>query len=476
MTLRFPICLIVVLLISASSVTAQSIDRAAAIRALEALPTINPPAPPPACMNGLDDDADGLVDLLDPGCERNPQKLSEVDTLPVPACVFTLSAPSASVGDGSSVGLVSLTVGPPLCQPPAWTATSAASWLTLSTASGTGSGQVGYTVASNTSTSPRTGVLTIAGQAFTVTQAAAPPPPPTSGDVVILDRFEYDSPRNATSDAAFRAAGWNNAKSHSWASAQRANGYLYTTTSIPGYTGPFPGGGARVLALEAKPGTLGGQTDFYLQLGNEGTDGKIPGDVWIQFWVYSQDHVASGQRSRHGMRNKFMYFARQTYPSHDHTYMLGATSAMFNPLNTFPGGFASTGFAISLASAEGGTTLRYEGPNADPYAANIIGPQHPAGYIPPNRWTLVKMHMTAAGTWEMWHRTLTTPWLKVADFRHGLNGLTWLVPAAQQGGHRMLRMPTTVGHATDHSQDFDYWLYLDDFVIARRESALPVYQ
>jgi hypothetical protein len=197
--------------------------------------------------------------------------------------------------------------------------------------------------------------------------------------------------------------------------------------------------------------------------------------VWIQFWVYSQDHAASGQRSRHGMRNKFMYFARTTYPSHDHQYMVSATSITSNPLNLFPGGHPSAGFALTTASAEGGSTLRYEGPGADPYASNVIGPQSASGYIPPNRWTLVKIHFTAAGTQEMWVRTLTTPWVKVADWRHGVGGLTWLVPTAQQGGHRMMRMPTTVGHATDHSQDFDYWLYLDDFVIARRESALPVY-
>jgi len=308
---------------------------------------------------------------------------------------------------------------------------------------------------------------------FAVTQAGVPPP--SGQDVVILDRFEYDTPRNATNDAAFRAAGWNNAKT-SPASGSGAGGYIYTTTSIPGYAGAFPGGGSRVLALEARPTLSGGQTDFYLQLGNENTADKIPGDVWIQFWVYPQDHLASGQRSRHGNRNKFLYLSRQTYPSHDHQWMASTTTSTYNPLNLGHAGPYTPGFHITVSSASGGSNLLYSGPNADPYTASSIGPQSREGYIPPNRWTLVKMHFTPAGSWEMWVRTLTTPWVKVADFRNGVRGLTWQVPAAQQSGHRMLRMPTTVGHASDPSQGFDYWMYLDDFIIARRESALPVYQ
>ena len=54
----------------------------------------------------------------------------------------------------------------------AWTSTSHAFWLTITSgASGTGNGTVGFNVATNTATS-RTGTLTIAGQTFTVTQAA----------------------------------------------------------------------------------------------------------------------------------------------------------------------------------------------------------------------------------------------------------------------------------------------------------------
>ena len=46
-------------------------------------------------------------------------------------------------------------------------------------------------------------------------------------------------------------------------------------------------------------------------------------------------------------------------------------------------------------------------------------------------------------------------------------GFTWDIPSASVGGHRVLRMPTTVDH--------DYRMYINDFVMATTESDLPVY-
>jgi hypothetical protein len=53
-----------------------------------------------------------------------------------------------------------------------WQATSNAPWLTITSgASGSGNGTVKYSVAMNTTGSPRAGTLTIAGQTFTVNQS-----------------------------------------------------------------------------------------------------------------------------------------------------------------------------------------------------------------------------------------------------------------------------------------------------------------
>lgn len=85
-------------------------------------------------------------------------------------CSYSISPVSASVGaaGGSSSTTVTTPAG---C---AWTAASAASWLTVTGgASGSGTGSVTFSAASNTSTQPRSGTLSVAGQIYTVNQAAA---------------------------------------------------------------------------------------------------------------------------------------------------------------------------------------------------------------------------------------------------------------------------------------------------------------
>ncbi len=55
-----------------------------------------------------------------------------------------------------------------------WTATSGSSWITISAGgSGSGSGTVSFAVAANTTTAPRQGSLTVAGQTVQIGQAAA---------------------------------------------------------------------------------------------------------------------------------------------------------------------------------------------------------------------------------------------------------------------------------------------------------------
>ena len=57
---------------------------------------------------------------------------------------------------------------------PAWTATESLGWVTIASgASGTGNGTVSYAVTANALTTSRTGTLTAAGQAVTITQSGA---------------------------------------------------------------------------------------------------------------------------------------------------------------------------------------------------------------------------------------------------------------------------------------------------------------
>jgi len=80
-------------------------------------------------------------------------------------CTASLGSSSANATASGGPSSVALTMSASTCP---WTATSSASWLSV-TASGTGSGSVAYTAAANTA-GPRTGTLTIAGQTFTVNQ------------------------------------------------------------------------------------------------------------------------------------------------------------------------------------------------------------------------------------------------------------------------------------------------------------------
>jgi uncharacterized protein (TIGR03437 family) len=87
-----------------------------------------------------------------------------------PACTYTLSTTSATVGAGAAGGQVTITTASGCT----WTAASNASWITITSgSSGNGSGTVGYSVTANTNTSSRTGTLTIAGQTFTISQSGA---------------------------------------------------------------------------------------------------------------------------------------------------------------------------------------------------------------------------------------------------------------------------------------------------------------
>jgi hypothetical protein len=89
---------------------------------------------------------------------------------PAATCLYNLSPTSQSIsasGGPASTG-ISTQSG---CS---WTAASNVSWLTIpSTSSGTGSGTVSYSVASNTATTPRSGTMTIGGRTFTVNQAGS---------------------------------------------------------------------------------------------------------------------------------------------------------------------------------------------------------------------------------------------------------------------------------------------------------------
>jgi hypothetical protein len=150
-------------------------------------------------------------------------------------CSYTLSQGNATAPPGGLSGTVTVTslTG---C---AWTAASNAAWITVTNgASGQGSGSVAYSVAAYNGTTARTGTITIAGRAFTVTQngvsctpsitpatATAPPGGTTNGSVSV---------------SAASSCGWTAAANNSWitvtngASGQGAGTVRYSVAAHSG--------------------------------------------------------------------------------------------------------------------------------------------------------------------------------------------------------------------------------------------------
>jgi hypothetical protein len=90
-----------------------------------------------------------------------------------PSCTYSIAPTSVNVGAGAATGTVMVTAGAGC----AWTAVPNASWLHITSGStGSGNGSAGYSVDANTSSTPRSGTLTVAGHTFTVNQAGATPP------------------------------------------------------------------------------------------------------------------------------------------------------------------------------------------------------------------------------------------------------------------------------------------------------------
>jgi hypothetical protein len=92
-------------------------------------------------------------------------------TGPSPVCSYAITPAASAYAFESGSGSVGVTTSASC----SWSASSNVAWLTITGASsGSGPGSLAYAVAENAAAEPRTGTLTVAGQAHTVTQQGKP--------------------------------------------------------------------------------------------------------------------------------------------------------------------------------------------------------------------------------------------------------------------------------------------------------------
>lgn len=298
-----------------------------------------------------------------------------------------------------------------------------------------------------------------------------------AGSLLFFDDFEYVVGRDGDTNAVetFMAeGGWSGAKTQQ-DTDRNPNGYLYTVDAIPELDGPFPGGPGRVLAIESAAATFGGQTDFYLQYGGEdGPADTIPANVWFQFWV-NVAHTTSQPSGHTG--GKLLYVCNGPYPCNTHSWLVVQSPSSRTPHWETPFGEITNGdfFINNIANGAAATFDT----TTDPDNYWKMGQTDTSEHVATNRWTLVKIHFdtsTESGVFEMWMRPFGGAWVKTAEWIDGVTpGFIWRMSPEHVRGHRVLRMPTTMGEFVPGRENRDTWIYMDDFAIATSDAALPRY-
>jgi Zn-dependent metalloprotease len=171
-------------------------------------------------------------------------------------CSFSINPTSASHPAAGGTGSVTVTAGTGC----AWTAVSNATFITVTSGnSGSGNGSVGYSVAANSGAS-RNGTMTIAGQTFTVTQAAAGG---GGSELIVNGGFESGTTPWIVSGTVTRSTG---AYPHSGVAymilnaANSSSGTLYQTVTVP---------------------SGGGNLNFWLNI----TTSEAPGTIYDRLYI-----------------------------------------------------------------------------------------------------------------------------------------------------------------------------------------------
>lgn len=300
----------------------------------------------------------------------------------------------------------------------------------------------------------------------------------------MFDDFGYDVPKvlsAATKRSLFAAKGWTWCKDDNQSTGAR--GYIYTTTTVDGYSGQIPGSSGRVLGVQGT--SLATQGDLYLQYGN-GNIGALPPAGWIQFWYMMNNTAAEPSVVTGG---KLIYplpsGSRTSYPADtlETGFLLGMGADYRNSATTTINQPNSASVAMTLeamAIVDQSTDPAHQ--RSDVFALRSVGASRymypwlventPAAWLSPNQWYLIKIRYDisgATGRFEAWVRTLGSQvWTKTHEWIGGTtSGFSWNTFSPDNLGWRYIKIPTTLRG--------NFWMYLADYAHATTESALPTY-
>ncbi len=155
-----------------------------------------------ANLTGLGSNATYHFSVRSTDTAGNQASWTSDQTFFVPGCNYSLNPPSPiSVGPGAAPGSVAVTAD---C---AWTATSNASWISVTSgASGTGNGTIGYQVLANPDPSSRSGTISVGPLTLTINQA---PSGCTYTVSPLSQSFTWPGASSAVSVTAAPGCGWN---------------------------------------------------------------------------------------------------------------------------------------------------------------------------------------------------------------------------------------------------------------------------
>jgi hypothetical protein len=193
----------------------------------------------------------------------NPFTFTDAD-----GCTYTISPSSVQAPAAGGSYTITVSTGA-TC---GWTATTGLAWASLWVTSGTGNGSVPFEVSANTSSSSRSGTITVAGRTVTVSQAGAVAQLPAA--------FGKSSPASG-------ATGLGSSVTLSWGASSGATGYQVCVDTTNDNACGATWQSAGTATTLTRTGLTGGT--YYWQVRAQNTAGSTDanGGTWWAFTVAS---------------------------------------------------------------------------------------------------------------------------------------------------------------------------------------------